>query len=187
MNLVVNARDAMPDGGKLTIETANVDARRGLRGGARGRRAGPLRDARGQRHRPRHGRRDQAPASSSPSSRPRSRARAPGSASRPSTASSSRAAATSSVDSEPGSGTDVQDLPAARSRPARRDRARRCASPRTRPRGSETILLVEDEEVVRNLVREILEGNGYTVLEARNGAEALELGRAVHGRRSTCS
>jgi CheY-like chemotaxis protein len=47
------------------------------------------------------------------------------------------------------------------------------------PRGSETVLLVEDEEVVRNLVREILEGNGYTVLEARNGAEALELGRQV--------
>jgi CheY-like chemotaxis protein len=46
-----------------------------------------------------------------------------------------------------------------------------------RPRGSETVLLVEDEEVVRNLVREILEGNGYTVIEARNGAEALELGR----------
>jgi two-component system cell cycle sensor histidine kinase/response regulator CckA len=50
-----------------------------------------------------------------------------------------------------------------------------------RPRGSETVLLVEDEEVVRNLVREILEGNGYTVLEARNGAEALDLGRECTG------
>jgi len=39
------------------------------------------------------------------------------------------------------------------------------------------VLLVEDEEVVRNLVREILERNGYAVLEARNGAEALELGQ----------
>ena len=46
-----------------------------------------------------------------------------------------------------------------------------------RPVGSETVLLVEDEDVVRNLVREILERNGYVVLEARNGAKALELGR----------
>jgi CheY-like chemotaxis protein len=43
-------------------------------------------------------------------------------------------------------------------------------------------MLVEDEEIVRNLVREILEGKGYTVLEARNGAEALELGRTFDGR-----
>ena len=50
-----------------------------------------------------------------------------------------------------------------------------------RPQGSEIRLPVADEEVVRNLVREILEGNGYTVIEARNGAEALELGRRFKG------
>ncbi len=41
--------------------------------------------------------------------------------------------------------------------------------------GTETILLVEDEELVRNLSREILETCGYTVIEARNGLEALEI------------
>jgi two-component system, cell cycle sensor histidine kinase and response regulator CckA len=41
--------------------------------------------------------------------------------------------------------------------------------------GSETILLVEDEESVRQLVRETLESRGYRVLEAANGHAALAL------------
>jgi PAS domain S-box-containing protein len=39
--------------------------------------------------------------------------------------------------------------------------------------GTETILLAEDEEGVRALVRQVLGRKGYTVLEAKNGAEAL--------------
>jgi nitrogen-specific signal transduction histidine kinase len=46
--------------------------------------------------------------------------------------------------------------------------------PRSACRG-ETILLVEDELLVRNLSRRILTDAGYQVLEARSGAEALEL------------
>ena len=41
--------------------------------------------------------------------------------------------------------------------------------------GSETILLVEDEDVVRKLAREVLEDAGYNVLEADCGEEAIRL------------
>jgi two-component system, cell cycle sensor histidine kinase and response regulator CckA len=41
-------------------------------------------------------------------------------------------------------------------------------------RGDETILLVEDEPLVRNLAMQTLRSQGYTVLEAQTGAEAIE-------------
>jgi CheY-like chemotaxis protein len=46
-------------------------------------------------------------------------------------------------------------------------------------RGTETILLVEDEKGVRELAREYLELSGYTVIEAEDGHTALELA-AMH-------
>jgi len=43
------------------------------------------------------------------------------------------------------------------------------------PRGDETVLLVDDEELVIDSVSRILRGQGYTVLEARNAGDALRL------------
>lgn len=50
-----------------------------------------------------------------------------------------------------------------------------------RPYGRETILLVEDEPAVRGLVQETLRLHGYTVLEARHGIEALMTGAKHQG------
>jgi two-component system cell cycle sensor histidine kinase/response regulator CckA len=46
---------------------------------------------------------------------------------------------------------------------------------RSLPTGTETILLVEDESTVRTSTRRLLERHGYTVVEARHGLEALRV------------
>jgi PAS domain S-box-containing protein len=61
------------------------------------------------------------------------------------------------------------------------------AAPMRRPQpgpllpGSETVLLVEDEASLRDLLRATLEANGYTVLVARDGFEALKAATAHAG------
>jgi two-component system, cell cycle sensor histidine kinase and response regulator CckA len=52
---------------------------------------------------------------------------------------------------------------------------------RSAPRGSETILLVEDEEMVRDLSKEILEEYGYAVITAPNGKEGLRICKEFEG------
>jgi len=47
--------------------------------------------------------------------------------------------------------------------------------------GSETVLLVEDEESVRHLVRDTLEARGYKVIEAENGEAGLRASNAHQG------
>ncbi|MBI5397383.1 MAG: PAS domain S-box protein [Verrucomicrobia bacterium] len=55
-------------------------------------------------------------------------------------------------------------------------------APAELPRGTETILLVEDEDQVRNLARSVLEECGYTVLAAGSGTEALFLAKQHKGK-----
>jgi two-component system cell cycle sensor histidine kinase/response regulator CckA len=84
------------------------------------------------------------------------------------------------VDSAPDAGTTVRVYlpPAAGPLPTGEPSA---ASPSATRRGSETILLVEDETAVRHFARRALEASGYCVLAAADGAEALAVAGAHAG------
>jgi two-component system, cell cycle sensor histidine kinase and response regulator CckA len=49
------------------------------------------------------------------------------------------------------------------------------------PAGTETVLLTEDEQDVREVAREFLESGGYKVMEAKNGQEAMEIAAQHRG------
>lgn len=75
------------------------------------------------------------------------------------------------MDSRPGRGTTFNiHLPACETQPLRDAAVARAPLPQGR---GEWILVVDDEENVRRLTRRILEKNGYAVLEAQHGLEAL--------------
>jgi len=78
------------------------------------------------------------------------------------------------VDSVPGFGTVFTLYLPSTPRVEEMERAEPLV-PRPRATGSGTVLLAEDEDAVRMPVRRILERHGYSVLEAHHGAEALRL------------
>jgi hypothetical protein len=59
--------------------------------------------------------------------------------------------------------------------------ARTTSAPANAGRGTETILLAEDAEDLRELAGEFLESSGYTVLKAADGAEALKIAEQYSG------
>ncbi len=78
------------------------------------------------------------------------------------------------VESELGVGTTFQIyLPAQTSLTEQPERTRKPAQ--DVPRGSETILVVEDEEMLRDLVKNVLNAKGYSAITAGDGVEAVEL------------
>jgi PAS domain S-box-containing protein len=175
VNLVVNARDAMPDGGKLTIETSNVDVDEELAAAHDG--LLPGRYVMLAVHDTGHGI-DAATKSRlfEPFFTTKEQGKGTGLGLATVYGIVKQSGGYVIVESEPGNGAAFKVF-LNRLEAGVEEVEGILRIDDERPRGSETVLLVEDEEVVRNLVREILEGNGYTVLEARNGAEALELGR----------
>lgn len=77
--------------------------------------------------------------------------------------------------SEQGKGATFSVYLPLANRPAR---VRPTAAVRQAPGGSETVLVAEDDEAVRELVISLLKDAGFTVLAARDGQEAVDLYRA---------
>jgi PAS domain S-box-containing protein len=165
VNLVLKARDAMPSGGRLTIETSE----RQITGSGRGRHLRPGRYAVLAVGDTGAGMEPDAPID------PFDSHQDPAESSRAGLGLSivygivRRNGGVVRVSSEPGQGTTVKVyLPRVEPEEAEITAA-------SGLRGDETILVAEDEEGVRELMRKILVEHGHTVLEARHGRDALML------------
>jgi signal transduction histidine kinase/ActR/RegA family two-component response regulator len=182
MNLAVNARDAMPDGGTLTIETRNVELS-----------AQDQRDVFAIVPGP-YALLAVTDTGCGMSAETRARAFDPFFTTKPPGQGTGLGLSTVYgivkqsggyiwVDSEPGQGTRVRIYLPRLATPAEAGRAvaGSAPAPAATRRGYETLLLVEDEEGVRDLVAEWLVEHGYSVLAAANGADALALAAAHPG------
>jgi signal transduction histidine kinase len=176
INLAVNARDAMPEGGRLVIETRNAD----VQGEAaeRNHEIEPNRYCLLLVSDTGHGMSDEI----------RSRIFEPFFTTKEIGKGTGLGLSTVYgivkqsgghilVESEPGRGTTFKVyLPCVKGKPEA-DAKQQQPDRIERARGTETILLVEDEEMVRSLAREVLRLYGYTVIEAQDGRRALEVCR----------
>jgi len=181
MNLAVNARDAMPNGGRLTIETSNVefDTSRShlpvvLAPGKYVMLAvtdnGSGMDAETQAH------------IFEPFFTTKEQGKGTGLGLATVYGVVKQSGGYVWVYSEPGQGTTFKIyLPRIEEEVTLESRDSRVGSSSV-PRGSEVVLLVEDEKGVRELARQYLEISGYTVIEAENGHTALELAAMHVGR-----
>ncbi len=178
MNLSLNARDAMPEGGTLTIKTANMTV---TRAGASNQELAPGRYVTMAVHDTGVGISAEVRAQIfEPFFTTKETGKGTGLGLATVLGIVEQSGGVIHCESEPGSGTTFTIFLLAVAESVEKE-APPAGGFANAPRGSEVVLLVEDEEMVRTLARKILEASGYAVLEAPNGREGLALCEAHEG------
>ncbi len=173
LNLAVNARDAMPTGGNLTIETADVELDDLYARVHPPAAAGSLRDAGRERQRGGHGRGRRRRRIFEPFFTTKGKGKGTGLGLSTVYGIVKQSGGYIWVYSELGMGTTFKIyLPRVDEPPEAPEVAKRQAA---RTRASETILVVEDQEAACEMIVEILREEGYRVLAASDGIQAQEV------------